>query len=107
MNRFMSTISCRDTDEGNSSYIPEPLDYEESEGLYPALTSGQALCGRPRYDLKLTLAGLMRVFIFSAVMLPNMNGTRGSASPWHCRMCMSLLTPPAEAWEYKRLGLFL
>lgn len=66
--------------------------------LISTISSGQALWGRPRYDLKVMLDGLQRFFIFSAVWLPNMKGTRGSASPWHCRMCMSLLALLAAAW---------
>lgn len=103
MNRLISTISCRDT----TGTFRTVLTDTGAEATSPAPTSGQALWGRPRYDLKVMLAGLMRLFIFSAVWLPNTKGTRGSASPWHCRTRMSLLALLADAWGKKRLGLEL
>lgn len=100
MNRLISTISCRDINENKKMYNTERNQKSSVKmWLFPTLTSGQALWGRPRYDLKVMLAGLMRPFIFSAVWLPNIKGTRGSASPWHCRTCMSLLALLAAAWE--------
>lgn len=69
------------------------------------LTSGHALWDRPRYVLKVMLEGLMRLFIFSAVWVPNTCGTMGSASPWHCSTWTSILAQLVQAWEQKGLGL--
>lgn len=85
-------------DTTKHTYIVKRLQICRPNDVHPP-TSGQALWGRPRYDLKVMLAGLMRLFIFSAVWLPNTKGTRGSASPWHWRTCMSLLTLLVDAWE--------
>lgn len=97
MNRLISTISC--ADKNRQKTVSAWQNRWSDPPPVHTLTSGHETWDRPRYDLKVRFEGLTRPFIFSAVCMPNMNGTMGSASPWHCSTWMSLLALLAEAWE--------